>query len=390
MTDFDQILATCDALAQRFAQRADQHDRDGSFPFENVADLRAAGLPRLTVPREFGGDGASLCEMTRVLQHLARGDASTALGLAMHVHIVGQLSESGLWPVEAFEALCRDIVSKGALVNSAASEPEMGSPSRGGLPATTATPVNGGVVVNGRKSWITFAPALHYFLTSATLQAGEEPPAVAVLAVAADSPGVKLLNNWGDGLSLRASGSCDVEFQDVYVPAQWQVEIRRPAERQGPALPPAWSACAFASVYLGTGEAALAAFADYAKKRVPSALGKPIAELPHVQRAIGQMDVTLRAARTLLYATIDQWQTRPQQRARMAADFASVKYLCTNAAITATELAVRSAGASGLDRRLPLERLFRDARAGLMHPPQDDAALELMGREALGVPLGAH
>jgi alkylation response protein AidB-like acyl-CoA dehydrogenase len=95
------------------------------------------------------------------------------------------------------------------------------------------------------------------------------------------------------------------------------------------------------------------------------------------------MDVTLRAARTVLYAAINQWQTCPQQRAAMAADFASVKYLCTNAAITATELALRSAGASGLDRRLPLERLFRDARAGLMHPPQDDAALEMMGRQAL-------
>ena len=48
-----------------------------------------------------------------------------------------------------------------------------------------------------------------------------------------------------------------------------------------------------------------------------------------------------------------------------------------------TELAVRSAGANGLDRRLPLERMFRDARAGLMHPPQDDLALELMGKQAL-------
>src|SRR5690242_2662634 len=101
MNSFEQTLARCDVLAQRFAARADGHDRDGSFPFENVADLRAAGLPGLTIPHEFGGDGASLCEMTQALQHLARGDASTALGLAMHVHILGQLSESRSWPPEA-------------------------------------------------------------------------------------------------------------------------------------------------------------------------------------------------------------------------------------------------------------------------------------------------
>jgi alkylation response protein AidB-like acyl-CoA dehydrogenase len=391
MTEVSTLLAQCDALSARFAGRADAHDRDGSFPFENVEDIRAAQLPHLTVPREFGGAGASLREMAEALRRLAHGDGSTALGLAMHVHVVGQLadmaaSRTPTWPLEAFEALCRQVVSQGALVNSAASEPEMGSPSRGGLPATTATPVEGGYRVTGRKSWITFAPALSYFLTTATLQVDEDPPPVCVLAVAAQSPGLRLLNNWGDGLSLRASGSCDVEFNDVFVPECWRVEVRRASKSPAPALPPAWSACAFASVYLGIGEAAQTAFAEYARRRVPTTLGKPIAELPQVQRAIGQMDVTLRAARGVLFSAAEQWQTAgsPDPRSRMAADFAAVKYLCTNAAVTVTELAVRSAGASGLDRRLPLERLFRDARAGLMHPPQDDLALQMMGAQFLG------
>jgi len=61
------------------------------------------------------------------------------------------------------------------------------------------------------------------------------------------------------------------------------------------------------------------------------------------------------------------------------------KYLCTNAAIAATDQALRIAGGFGLTRKLPLERYFRDARAGLTHPPQDDAALELIGRAALNV-----
>jgi len=67
----------------------------------------------------------------------------------------------------------------------------------------------------------------------------------------------------------------------------------------------------------------------------------------------------------------------------MDAELATAKHLCTNAAIQATDIALRTVGANGLDRRLPLERLFRDARAGLMHPPQDEAALELIGRSAI-------
>jgi alkylation response protein AidB-like acyl-CoA dehydrogenase len=67
----------------------------------------------------------------------------------------------------------------------------------------------------------------------------------------------------------------------------------------------------------------------------------------------------------------------------MEADLAMAKYLCTNASIDATDLALRTAGASGLERKLSLERLFRDARAGLMHPPQDEKALEVIGKGRL-------
>jgi alkylation response protein AidB-like acyl-CoA dehydrogenase len=378
MRSFDEMIARVDRLAELFASRAERHDREGSFAFENVADMRAAGLPRLPVPAALGGDGFNLFQCVRVLQHLARGDASTALGLAMHFHVVGSLAENRTWPDAAYARLCEEIVRDGALVNSAASEPEMGSPSRGGLPATTAARVAGGYVLSGRKSWVTYAPTLRYFLVTATLDG-----AIGVFAVAGDSPGVTLIDNWGSSLSLRSSGSFDVQLDNVFVPECWHVEQRPAGQARRGGLPAGWASCAFAAVYLGVGEGALHALACYAKQRVPTALGKPIAELPHIQRSIGQMDVVLRAARAVLYDAAQQWSEQPVQRAKMEAELAAAKHLCTNAAITATDIALRAAGAGGLDRRLPLERFFRDARAGLMHPPQDDRALELIGKAAI-------
>lgn len=376
---FDEVIACVDRLAEVLAARADQHDREGSFAFENVADIRAAELPRLPVPVALGGDGFNLFQCVRILQHLARADASTALGLAMHVHVVGSLAEHCVWPEAAFARLCDEIVRDGALVNSAASEPEMGSPSRGGLPATTATRVAGGYRLNGRKSWVTYAPALRYFLVTATLDDG-----IGVFAVANDSPGLTLVDTWGTtSLSLRASGSFDVVLEDVFVPECWNVEQRTPGHARRGGLPAGWPICAFAAVYLGVGEGALYALTRYARQRTPTALGKPIAELPHIQRGIGQMDVTLRAARAVLHAVARAWSEQPSQRARMEADLAAAKYLCTNAAIAVTDIALRLAGAGGLDRRLSLERHFRDARAGLMHPPQDDRALELIGQAVI-------
>jgi alkylation response protein AidB-like acyl-CoA dehydrogenase len=376
--NLDAVIASTQTLAAAFASRADAHDRDGSFAHENVADLRTAGVHLLPLPAEYGGYGASLLTCIETLERIGAGDASTALGLAMHLHVVGNLRERGSWLEGRFEALCREIAASGALVNSVASEPELGSPSRGGLPKTTARDAPGGFVLNGLKSWVTFAPALGFFLTTA-----EHEGRVSVFAVRGNAPGLTLIDNWRDALSLRASGSCDVELRDVFVPAEWLVMRQVDWPTRGGGLPSAWPTLCFAATYLGIGHAAIETIARYARDRVPTALGKPIAELPHVQRNIGQMRAIVRTAQIVLHDAARRWEACPDARATMEPDLALAKHLSVNAAVQATDIALRTAGAAGLDRRLPLERLLRDARAGLMHPPQDEKAFEILGRAAL-------
>lgn len=375
-------ITSCAALAAEFGETAEADDRDGRFPREKAERVRAAGISAFTVPEEFGGLGAGVWDMCRALLALSEGDPSVALGVAMHVHAMGSAAQQRNWRNAAFAALCAECVSPGIFVNSVHSEPEMGSPSRGGLPATRATPVEGGYVIDGQKRWATFAPALDYFLVSATI----EPPAgptPGVFAVRAGAPGLTLVDRWSDGLSLRASGSFDVMLDGVFVPEARLIDIRPPGSPPKVGLPVAWGPCAFGSVYLGIGKSALRRLTTFARSRVPTALGKPIAELPAVQRAAGQIWLRLRAAELTLRETATQWDCQPDQRAGMAANIAAAKYLCVEAAIATTELAMRAAGASALDRGLGLEKLFRDARAGLMQPPQEDLALEIIGRAAL-------
>ena len=368
----------CRALGAKFATRADTHDRDGSFAFENVADLDAVGLGALTIPISEGGLGAGVLQTVKALEEISIGDASTGLGCAMQWYATGNLAMQNVWSAAHFSALCKEVVKNNAWVNNVASEPDMGSPSRGGLPSTLAVPVSGGYLITGRKSWVTWAPALTYFILWARL--GEQ---TAVFCVRRDAPGVRLHDNWKDALALRASGSCDVELTEVFVPNEWLVEVRDAGKTNTGTLPSGWSTCAFAATYLGIGVSALNCLAAYAHQRIPTALGKPIASLAHIQRIIGQMDVTLRAARSVLHSAAKRWDDDADARPNMSAELAAAKYLCTNASVVSTDLALRAAGASGLDRRLPLERLLRDARAGLMHPPQDEVALEGMGRAVL-------
>jgi alkylation response protein AidB-like acyl-CoA dehydrogenase len=381
------VVALADELAARFGARADAHDRDGSFPFENYAELHAAGYLRLAIPPEYGGDGADAFTMVLAQERLARGDGATALATAMLVHILGRTAEERGWPEPIFAAVCRTIAAEGGLINSVVTEPELGSISRGGTPATTATPTPGGWLINGHKIFATGAPALRYMVTGVTLPASADAPQgeSASAIVQAGAPGLRLEATWSDSLSLRASGNDDVYFENVFVPEGWLVN-RRPIGAPPPSgglLPfNAWS-LTIGAVYLGIGQAACDAACDYANGRVPPSLGKPIAELPHIQQWIGQMQVGLDAARSVLYDTTRTWVERADQRPTLAAAIAASKYLATNAACAATETALRVAGGFSLTRALPLERYFRDARAGLFNPPQDDLALGQAGRAAL-------
>ena len=99
------------------------------------------------------------------------------------------------------------------------------------------------------------------------------------------------------------------------------------------------------------------------------------------------MQIQLDAARTVLRDVardLDGGAPRsPDTRPALVSRIATAKYLATNAACTVTETALRVAGGFSLTHALPLERYFRDARAGLFAPPQDDLALGIAGRAAL-------
>jgi alkylation response protein AidB-like acyl-CoA dehydrogenase len=87
----------------------------------------------------------------------------------------------------------------------------------------------------------------------------------------------------------------------------------------------------------------------------------------------------------VLYGTVETWQEQPELRDALGSQFAAAKVIVTNNVIEITDQALRVVGSAGLLRKHPLERYFRDARAGLGNPPMDDVALTMIGKAALGV-----
>ena len=217
------------ALASEFAARAAQHDRDASFPFENFKELADAGLLALTVPTALGGHGAGVLETARILGIFGKADPSTALVLAMHYiqHLV--MARSTRWPGRLARSWRARAVDGVALINALRVEPDLGSPARGGLPATTARRTETGWRLSGRKIYSTGAPILKWYAVWAQhRRAGDARRHV---------PGACRIAGHEDRrdlgpLGLRASGSHDVVFEDVVFPLDYEIDVRTPEEWQ--------------------------------------------------------------------------------------------------------------------------------------------------------------
>ncbi len=362
------------------AEQADAHDRGNTFPHDTFAALRESGYLALTVPVEFGGPGASPLEVMLAQEELARGSGAVALGVTMHLGAMGGVADSRTWPTALLERVFREVLEDGALINGLASEPELGSPSRGGGFRTTATAVDGGYVINGRKTWSTLSPALTYGNVLLTIVERDGTESRGAILVPMATEGVRIEETW-DNLSMRATGSHDVVFEDVFVAE----DLRLPSPKGLPASQVSGWTLLGSAVYLGIAQAARDFAVDFARNRVPAGLGKPIAELQNVQHRVAQMDLSLLQARSVLYGAAELWDKHPDARADIGWRFAAAKYTVTNNAIDITDQALRVVGSVGLQRRFPLERYFRDVRAGLGNPPMDDVALTLIGKHALGI-----
>lgn len=333
--------------------------------------LSDSAYTRLAVPEDRGGLGANLSQFAQAQLTLGRADASLALILAMHGHVTGAAFQGRTLPEPLLHAVA-EAGKRGELLNALASEPELGSPSRGGLPQTRAVPdatgfESGGWRITGRKTWSTGVRALRWALVTAATPDGQ----VGRYWVDLHGSGVRIEPTWQGALALRGSGSHDVVFTDA------PSGLHAPPAPGQPASS-AWFWTAIAATYLGVGFAALDAISAYARVRVPTALGAPIATLPRIQENVGRMVTSLQAARALLLDATAQWDTNPNAASVPA--IGAAKAHATNAAVFATDLASRTAGGAALSATLPLEKLLRDARAGLTHPPTDDTAYTALGR----------
>ena len=349
------------------AERAEHYDRTASFPADSIAAVHDAGLLTATVHERYGGQGARLAETAVILRALGQGDPSVALITAMTMFAHGQQGIEPTWPDDVYSEAVGEAAQRPVLINALRVEPELGTPARGGLPATVASPGDGRWSLSGHKIFSTGAEGLRWMVVWARI--GETQEAGGFL-VRSDWPGINIERTW-DHLGLVASRSDDVLFAGT--PA-----VPTAGSGGGP-LFLAWNSLGLTSLYLGVATAARDWLVSFLTERSPASLGRPLATLPRLQAAVGEIDASLGTTVALLDAMAERVDNGD---ASAIAQAPLVKLTGTRAAIDAVSQAVALVGNNGLTRRNPLERHLRDVLCSRVHTPQDDSIVAAAGHAA--------
>jgi alkylation response protein AidB-like acyl-CoA dehydrogenase len=385
----ERLLEMTAALADDFATRADEHDRDNSFPYENFDALKKANYTALTVKEELGGLGGTLLDFCLCQERLAQGDASTALAINMHLFAVGSMVENMGAGDAASTMMATMLVQNRWIIGGGFTEAEIGG--NWGFPTTTAErQVHNGVpgfVLNGRKTFTSLAPIIDLFAINTSAIDADGNRVIGMFAVPRGTEGIEIVDSW-DTMSMRATASHDLVIKDCWVPEQAMVGMRSPGDTDvGANVLLAWFCNSVGSVYLGIAGAARNFAVDWARTRKPVLFERPISHFPGVQFHVADMEVELTAARAVIRQTVEQWLEGGLRGREDLARIVMAKYIATNAAIRVVDQAMGIVGAPGIFRRHPMQRFYRDARPGPFHPMTNDVARELIGKSALGIPL---
>ncbi len=360
-------------LSEKIKPYAKQSDREARFLDQTLKTLKSHRYLSIVLPESYGGEDLSLYEWLLMQEKIAEGDGATALSVGWHLGLLMELKQEGLWRDENYEFIAQE-ASRQKLFNRASTEKNTGSPTRGGMPETTAILDGDEYILTGQKTFTTMAEKLDYALVSATID-GEDQAAWFLVDMLKE--GVKVDHTW-DTLGMRGTGSDDLILEQVAIDSSCLVD--RLGDQKP--LPKAWllhiPAC-----YLGIAQAAFDDAVEFANNFKPNSLNHTISKVSHIRQKIGEMSMLLMRSRHFLYDIARRWDENPDQRPLLASELAVVKVNVTNDAQRVVDLALRIAGGRGLSKSFDFERYYRDIRAGLHNPPMDDQVLDQLAAKAL-------
>lgn len=373
-------------MLERFWQRAPGYDAENRFFAEDFAELKEAGYLKLAVPEALGGLGFSLAESCREQRRLGTFAAPTALAVNMHLYWTGVAAD--LWRAgdRSLEWLLKAAVAGEVF---AAGHAESGNDIPALLSTTKAEKVEGGYRFTGRKSFGSLAPVWTHLGIHGMDTSDPAAPKVVHAFMPRDTPGSRIAETW-DVMGMRATRSDDTVLDGAFVPDRLIARVV-PAGAAG--LDAfvlaifAWGLLGFGNVYYGLARRVFEITVAGVGKKTSVGLSRSMAYHAEVQHAVAEMALALEPIEPLLERTATDWSLGVDHGARWPARIVSAKYCAVEGGWRAVDLAIDVAGGFGIFRKAGLERLFRDARIGRIHPANSFLTHEIVAKTELGIGL---
>jgi alkylation response protein AidB-like acyl-CoA dehydrogenase len=373
-----------DQLLARFHERAPRYDRENSFFYEDFEELRDAGYLTIAVPKELGGGGMRLAEVSRQQRRLAYYAPATALAINMHLYWTGVAADLWRSGDRSLGWLLRGAMNGEVY---AAAHGDRGNDIPIMLSTTQAERVNGGYRFTGHKSFTSLSPVWSYLGFHGIDTSNPDAPKIVHAFIPRTAQGYTIRQNW-DTLGMRATRSDDTILEGVFVPDQNIARVV-PAGAAGVDLFVlaifAWGLLGFAGVYAAIAQRALDLTLQSVKSKKSIALSGSMAQHPAIQHGVAEMVMDLESIVPQLEKTVQEWSDGVDHGPNWVIKIVGAKYKVVEAAWRVVDTALDLAGGSGIFKQNELERLFRDARLGRVHPANSALAHELVAKTALGI-----
>ena len=356
-------VATARELAPVFAQRASKWDQERTYCWENVADLTDAKIMGMTIPTEYGGQGASYLDTVQVVEEVAKACTLTAR-IVVEANM-GAISAVMAYGTEEQKSFCASLVLAGDKPAICITEPEAGSAAT--EMRTTAQKTAGGYVLNGTKHWITGGGVSKLHLIFARVLDGAGVPlGIAAFIVHADPEKGDMPTGFTIARRERTMGLCgmpeaELRFTNLVVDEKWLLMPPSGFKRGFADLMNAYNSqrVGAGTIAMGVAAGAFEHAKRYLKER--EQFGRPLAEFQGLQWMAADMDTQIHAARLMLYEAARSRGPNGSMFPDMTIT-ARAKLFASEMAVKVVSDALQIFGARGYGASEPLERMYRDVR----------------------------
>lgn len=355
--------------------RAEQLDREATFPYDIISDMARNGLMGLSVPQELGGSGGDFISYCLAIEEISRADVSVGITMEAHVSL-GAAPLVAFGTAEQRQRFLR-LVARGEQLWAFGLTEEQAGTDAGGV-QTTAVARDGEWIINGAKKYITNSGTAITAGVTVMARTGTRPdgrPELTAILVPQETAGFTRGPSY-DKLGWRAADQHPLYFDNCRVPQSYTLGERGAGLRQFLGTLDG-GRIAVGALAVGLAQACFDEALSRAKKR--RQFGKSIAEFQAIQFKLADMALEIELARTMVHKAA--WLKVQGRTLGTAASMAKV--YASEAAKRAADQAAQIFGGDGFMSASPIARYWRQVKINEIGEGTSEINRQIIARNLL-------